>query len=120
MMAGHFILESNLAVCFRDSFPINPGHIHVAPRRHEPDFTKLTTLEREDVWRLVDEAVRWLEENHSCDGINIGINVGEAAGQTVPHTSVHLIPRHLGDVEDPRGGVRLVHPERGPYHHGRT
>jgi len=51
-------------------------------------------------------------------GFNIGVNVGEAAGQTVFHVHVHLIPRYAGDQKDPRGGVRWVLPERARYWEG--
>ncbi|MGP1667643.1 MAG: HIT family protein, partial [Rhodanobacter sp.] len=49
------------------------------------------------------------------DGYNIGINVGAAAGQTVPHLHVHVIPRYAGDMDDPRGGVRWIFPDRAAY-----
>jgi diadenosine tetraphosphate (Ap4A) HIT family hydrolase len=67
------------------------------------------------VMSLVDEVRRLLEAERRPDGYNVGINVGEAAGQTVPHVHVHLIPRYEGDVDDPSGGVRFVIPERGNY-----
>jgi len=112
---GRFIAETNLVVVFRDSHPVTPGHVHIAPRRHVESFFDLERAEREAMFDMIEEARRWAEREHSPDGWNIGINIGEAGGQTVPHCNIHLIPRYHGDVPDPRGGVRWVQPERAPY-----
>lgn len=117
---GHFISESNLVVVFRDAYPVTPGHVHIAPRRHVESFFELAPEEREAMLEMVDRAREWADEEHSPDGYNIGINVGEAAGQTVAHCNIHLIPRYRGDSPDPRGGVRWVQPERAPYLDGRV
>lgn len=119
-MVGHFILESDLVVCFRDAYPVNPGHVHIVPRRHTPDFFDLSGLERDAMFDMVEEVRKWLAEEFAPDGYNIGLNIGEAAGQTVPHAHLHVIPRYLGDVDDPRGGMRWVHPDRAPYWTGRV
>ncbi len=74
-----------------------------------------TPEERTALFDLVDEVKRALDERLHPDGYNIGINAGEAAGQTVPHLHVHVIPRYRGDVDDPRGGVRHVIPGKGNY-----
>lgn len=116
---GHFIIESNLIVVFRDAFPVTPGHLHIAPRRHVESFFELHREEREAMFEMIDRARAWLEREHSPDGFNVGMNIGEAAGQTVPHCNIHVIPRYAGDNPDPRGGVRWVQPERAPYLDGR-
>ncbi|HJJ71894.1 MAG TPA: HIT family protein, partial [Methanocorpusculum sp.] len=67
------------------------------------------------IFLLISEAKQMLDEKFSPDGYNIGINCGEAAGQTIFHVHVHLIPRYTGDVENPRGGVRGVIPEKRSY-----
>jgi diadenosine tetraphosphate (Ap4A) HIT family hydrolase len=103
------------AVAFPDLHPLNPGHCLVAPIRHEPDFFELTSDEQDDIWELVWEVRELLMVERKVKAFNVGVNVGRAAGQTVRHAHVHLIPRYRGDVPDPRGGVRWVIPERARY-----
>ena len=85
------------------------------PRRHVGSFFELEVRERDALLGLLDEARRALEQEFHPSGYNIGINDGLAAGQTVPHLHVHLIPRYVGDQVDPRGGVRWIFPERADY-----
>ena len=103
------------AVAFPDAHPVNPGHCLVIPRRHEPDFFKLSREEQEDIWDIVWELRELLEAEHDTTSYNVGINTGAAAGQTVQHAHVHVIPRYPGDDPDPRGGVRWVVPERARW-----
>ena len=98
-----------------DGFPLNPGHTLVAPRRHVADLFGLAPDEQADVWRLVAKTKSALQAKHRPDAFTIGVNIGTAAGQTVDHAHVHVIPRFNGDVPDPRGGVRWVIPSRAPY-----
>lgn len=107
--------ENDLAVAFKDGFPVNPGHTLIVPRRHVEGFFELTTDEQAAIWRLLPELKQRLDARHSPAGYNVGVNVGEAAGQTVGHVHVHVIPRFAGDIEDPRGGVRWVVPARAKY-----
>jgi diadenosine tetraphosphate (Ap4A) HIT family hydrolase len=109
------LAEDGLAVAFKDGFPVNPGHALIVPRRHVADLFELTADEQAALWRLLPEVKQRLDARHSPAGYTVGVNVGEAAGQTVGHVHVHLIPRYAGDVEDPRGGVRWVVPERAAY-----
>ena len=102
-------------VSFLDAFPLSPGHTLVVPKRHEPNFFSLTAQEHTSLWQLVDEVRSALIETHAPDGWNIGINVGNAGGQTIDHAHVHVIPRYFGDQPDPRGGVRRIFPERAAY-----
>lgn len=103
------------AFALRDAFPVSEGHTLVIPARHVASLFDLPTEEQADVWRLVAEMRAELAERHEPDGFNIGVNDGAAAGQTVMHAHVHLIPRHRGDVPDPRGGIRWVLAGRAPY-----
>ena len=112
---GRSIERNDLAVAFPDSYPLADGHSLVVPLRHEEDFFSLTTDEHHAILDLVRSLRERLSKDGQADGFNIGINVGEAAGQTVGHAHVHVIPRKVGDVEDPRGGVRWVIPERAAY-----
>jgi diadenosine tetraphosphate (Ap4A) HIT family hydrolase len=102
-------------VAFKDGFPVNPGHTLIIPRRHVAGLFELTAADQAAVWALLQPVKERLDARHSPAGYNVGINVGEAAGQTVAHAHVHVIPRYAGDVEDPRGGVRWVVPERAKY-----
>lgn len=103
------------ALWIRDGFPISPGHSLVIPRRHIGSFFETTDEERQSLLALLDEAKQAAVTEFNPDGCNIGINDGAAAGQTVPHLHIHLIPRYTGDLADPRGGVRWVIPEKADY-----
>lgn len=109
------LLADDHALVIRDGFPVSPGHTLVIPRRHVGSFFDITADERASLLRLLDEAKVALEREFAPQGYNIGINDGAAAGQTVPHLHIHLIPRYTGDREDPRGGVRWVVPEKARY-----
>lgn len=110
------VVENVLAVLIEDGFPVTPGHLLAIPRRHVADFFDLYQPERNALNQLLDAGRRHLmSRDASVTGFNIGINAGAAAGQTIPHCHVHLIPRRVGDVEDPRGGVRGVMPGKAAY-----
>lgn len=113
--AGELVAENGSAVAFADTFPLSRGHCLIVPRRHESNFFSLTPAEQAATWALLAPTRQYVERDGRPDGYNIGVNVGEAAGQTVAHAHVHLIPRYRGDVADPRGGVRWVLPARAPY-----
>ena len=99
----------------RDGFPISPGHTLIIPRRHVDSFFNLTADEKLDLLGLLEIAKVDLDAEFKPDSYNIGINDGPAAGQTVPHLHIHLIPRYTGDVSDPRGGVRWLIPAKADY-----
>jgi diadenosine tetraphosphate (Ap4A) HIT family hydrolase len=109
------IAENELAVVVRDGFPVSPGHTLIIPRRHIESFFDLAGEERTAMLTLLDSAKTELETEFHPDGYNIGINDGVAAGQTVAHLHIHLIPRYRGDRDDPRGGVRWVLPDKAQY-----
>jgi diadenosine tetraphosphate (Ap4A) HIT family hydrolase len=101
-----------------DRYPVSEGHVLVVPFRHVPDFFDLNREEQSALLGLLTRARVSLPFNRPPDGFNVGINVGTAAGQTVMHAHVHLIPRYAGDVPDPRGGVRFVIPQKAKYWQG--
>jgi len=109
------ISESDYTVTIRDGFPVSEGHTLIIPKRHVQSFFELQAIEKAAVLQALDEAKETLDKEFSPDGYNIGINDGEAAGQTVMHLHVHLIPRYKGDTEDPRGGIRYVFPGKAKY-----
>ena len=107
--------EGDLAFTKTDSYPVSKGHTLVIPKRHISSYFECTDAERLELWSLVEVVKALLERTFEPDGFNIGINIGAAAGQTVPHMHVHVIPRYHGDMDDPRGGVRGVIPEKQKY-----
>ena len=109
------IAGNRLAFAVWDRFPVADGHALVIPRRQVGDWWEATPEERADVLALVDVVKREIERTHHPDGFNVGFNCGEAAGQTVAHLHLHVIPRYSGDVPDPRGGIRNVIPAKGNY-----
>ncbi len=110
--------QNEHAMWIRDGFPVSPGHSLVIPRRHITSYFDATAEERHAFQELLVAAKSAAEEDFHPDGFNIGINDGVAAGQTVPHLHIHLIPRYLGDLPDPRGGVRWVIPCKADYWSG--
>lgn len=113
--AERVLHESALAVVLTDAFPVSPGHCLIVPRRHVGSWFETHDDERREMLGRLDDARTSISRLHHPAGFNIGINDGPAAGQTVPHLHVHLIPRYTGDVPDPRGGVRWVLAERADY-----
>lgn len=109
------ISETATAVAFNDKFPVSNGHILVIPKRHVANYFELTTHEQRALWLLVNRCKEIISKEFQPDGFNVGININESAGQTVMHVHIHLIPRYNGDVENPRGGVRGVVPEKRVY-----
>lgn len=113
--AERIVSETQSALVIRDGFPISPGHTLVIPKRHVGSFFELTSEEHKEMFALLTQAKATLDKEFQPDAYNIGINDGTAAGQTVPHVHMHLIPRFKGDRSDPRGGVRWIIPEKADY-----
>jgi len=109
------ILENDLAFARYDGYAVNPGHCLVMPRRHVAEYFDATPAEKAAIWELVDQVKEMIDAEFQPDGYNVGVNVGVAGGQSVPHIHMHVIPRYKGDVEDPKGGVRGVIPSRQKY-----
>ena len=108
--------ENTLAYAIRDGFEVTKHHTLFIPKRHIKDYFGLTQAEINAINQLIDSQKDFLDSSDaSIDGYNIGMNCGETAGQTIFHCHVHLIPRRKGDVENPRGGIRHVIPEKGYY-----
>ena len=102
------------SAAFPDQFPVTRGHMLVVPRRHVSDVFQLDRDEQESLWSMVT----LVADNMSTQGIkgmNIGMNIGATGGQTVEHAHIHVIPRREGDVDDPRGGIRWVFPDKARY-----
>jgi diadenosine tetraphosphate (Ap4A) HIT family hydrolase len=108
-------LINELAYSARDSYAVSPGHTLVIPRRHVASFFELAPEEINACMALINEERKLLDEEFKPDGYNIGVNIGPAAGQSIFHVHIHIIPRYKGDVENPQGGVRHVIPRKGHY-----
>ena len=107
-------LVNDLAYSARDTNPTSPGHSVVIPKRHVASFFDLTPEEVSACMELILEERKLLDAEFSPDGYNIGVNIGPAAGQSIFHVHIHIIPRYKGDVENPQGGVRHV-TKKGHY-----
>jgi diadenosine tetraphosphate (Ap4A) HIT family hydrolase len=101
-------LTGELAYSARDTYAASPGHTLVIPKRHVASFFELTTEEIEECMSLINKEKKIIDDEFHPDGYNIGVNVGVAAGQSIMHVHIHIIPRYEGDVENPQGGVRHV------------
>lgn len=108
-------LGTPLAAAFPDAYPISPGHMLVVPLRHEPDFFSLAADEQSQMLALASELHQRLSQELGFDGVNLGINCGEVAGQTVAHAHLHFIPRYRGDAVEPAGGIRWLFPDKARY-----
>ena len=109
------ILENEMSFAIYDGFPVNEGHALIIPKRHTANYFDLSLEEQKDCIELLNRVKGIVQEKYNPSGFNVGININEAAGQTVPHVHIHLIPRYEGDVEEPRGGVRGVVPGKKNY-----
>jgi diadenosine tetraphosphate (Ap4A) HIT family hydrolase len=110
------VASNALCYAIRDGNPVTPLHTLIIPWRHVESIFDLHGAERNAIFALLDEMRSEIQhEDGTVAGFNIGVNNGEAAGQSVPHVHVHLIPRRRGDVENPRGGVRGVIPRKASY-----
>ena len=98
-----------------DKFPVSDGHALIIPFRHFSNYFDATQHEKNAIWSLVEDVKHEIRQEHSPDGYNIGVNIGRAAGQTIPHLHVHIIPRYEGDMDDPKGGIRGVIPKKQKY-----
>jgi len=107
--------ENDQAFVIYDGYPVSIGHALVIPKRHIGSFFETGTEERNALLAGLDCAKQIIDNDYGPAGYNIGINDGQVAGQTVAHLHIHVIPRYQGDVEDPRGGVRWIFPDKAKY-----
>jgi diadenosine tetraphosphate (Ap4A) HIT family hydrolase len=112
---SRIVIGNERGVVIRDAYPVSLGHTLIIPRRHVGSFFDLAGPEQAALLELLGRARTALDAEHRPDGFNIGINDGPAAGQTVAHLHIHLIPRYAGDCTDPRGGVRWIFPDKADY-----
>lgn len=106
---------NELAYAILDKYPVSEGHTLIVLNRHLSSLFGASTEELAAIAELIGISKSSLDKSFSPDGYNIGINDGKAAGQTIEHLHVHIIPRYKGDVVDPRGGIRWIVPEKADY-----
>ena len=111
----NILYENELAFAIYDNYPVTEGHALVIPKRHFASFFAASEEEIIAINQALKSTRELLDKRFRPDGYNLGVNQGEAAGQSVMHLHVHLIPRHFGDVVRPRGGVRSVIPGKQDY-----
>ncbi|MCF0149512.1 MAG: HIT family protein [Clostridium sp.] len=109
------VAENHLAFAIYDNFPVNEGHVLIIPKRHFSSFLEATEEEVLAIYDLIHKVKGILDNKYNPTGYNIGINIGEDAGQTIMHLHVHIIPRYKGDIDNPRGGIRKFKKELVPY-----
>lgn len=112
---GRWVNENEHAVALLDGYPVAQGHTLIVPKRSVPSIFELTNEELLACWKLLLAERKKLQRALRPDGFNVGVNDGDAAGQTVAHAHIHLIPRYRGDHPSPRGGVRAVIPGKSSY-----
>ncbi|MEJ5228235.1 HIT family protein [Thermodesulfovibrio sp.] len=109
------VWEDEAVVIINDNYPVSKGHMLIIPKRHVSSFFDTSDKEKFSLILAISVAKEIISKTLSPDGYNIGINEGVAAGQTIMHLHIHIIPRYLGDVPDPRGGIRWLFPEKAEY-----
>lgn len=109
------ILETTDWIAFYDMFPVSNGHTLIVPKKHYETFFDLSDNLKESLMYRINDVKNILDKKFNPDGYNIGCNCGEAAGQTVMHFHLHIIPRYNGDIDNPKGGIRGCVPSRMSY-----
>jgi len=113
--SSDILYENDYFYVIYDHFPVTKGHQLIIPKRHIEDYFSLTLEEAQSLHQTILLMKENLSKEFHPDGYNIGVNNGRAAGQSIFHLHIHLIPRYLGDTENPRGGVRGVIPGKQSY-----
>ena len=109
------IYENDSWLAIMDEYPVSLGHTLIIPKRHCESYFDLNYIELASLGLTLGVVKMILDEKYKPNGYNIGTNCGEAAGQSISHCHIHLIPRYNGDVENPKGGVRAVIPSKMSY-----
>ena len=113
--AEEAFLENEEFFAIYDANPVSKGHALIIPKFHVASISELSSQQVGELFSLLNKVKEIIKEKYNPDGFNIGINEGEAAGQTIFHLHVHLMPRYSGDVLNPIGGVRSIFPDKADY-----
>jgi len=109
------IYKNDYFFIINDAYPVSPGHLLIISNKVRKDYFALSNKEKIELIVSLEKAKEIIEKEHKPDGYNIGMNCGDSAGQTVSHFHCHLIPRYIGDMENPKGGVRHCISGKGYY-----
>ena len=112
---NQLIVENDFCYARWDNFPVSKGHVEIIPKQHIESLFDLKVPELAMLFSLLSKTKDLIQEKYNPDGYNVGVNEGEAAGRTINHLHIHLIPRYSGDVANPRGGIRNIIPGMGVY-----
>ncbi|MDY0209149.1 MAG: HIT family protein [Bacilli bacterium] len=112
---GDYFYENDKVVALYDAYPVSKGHCLIVPKRHFDSYFYATEGEIRAIYKAIKVVRKITDERYQPDGYNIGVNIGEVAGQSVQHMHVHIIPRYVNDMQDPKGGVRGVIPNKQKY-----
>lgn len=112
---SRIVIQNREAFAIYDKYPVSKGHLLIVSKSHKGSFFDLKDIEQNDMLNLIRDAKEYLESKYAPDGYNIGTNIGFAAGQTINHCHIHIIPRYEGDSENRVGGVRKVINGEGRY-----
>lgn len=112
---ARWVAENDHAFAIPDGFPLAEGHTLVVPKRAMSRTSQLTEAELLGCFKLIEEIKLRLAQQRGAEGFNVGVNENEAGGQTVKQLHFHVIPRVIGDIDDPVGGIRNIFPGRGNY-----
>ena len=112
---SRIILENSHALAISDQYPVSQGHTLIILKRHVPSIFEASSEEISAIFDLTNQVQKILSKQFKPDGYNVGFNDLKAAGQSIPHCHMHIIPRYQGDVKDPRGGIRGVIPGKQNY-----
>lgn len=115
LSTSRLLFTNSLAFSIYDGYPISQGHALIIPQRHIASLFETTAEEQQALFAMLQQVKAEIQRQYQPSGYNIGINDGLAAGQTVMHLHIHLIPRYTGDIADPRGGVRWIFPDKAKY-----
>ena len=110
-----YLLETEYSYAKLDAYPVSNGHTLIISKEHYSNYFDLPEFLQIDMMKLVSETKKYLDKKLGTSQYNIGINCGQSAGQTIDHVHIHLIPRREKDINDPRGGVRWVLPDKAKY-----
>ena len=115
ILTDRIVYKNDYFFIIKDAFPVSPGHLLIISNHVRKDYFELSKDEKNDLSNTIEIAKEIIEKEFKPDGYNIGMNCGDAAGQTVFHFHCHLIPRYNGDMENPRGGIRHCVNGQGYY-----
>jgi diadenosine tetraphosphate (Ap4A) HIT family hydrolase len=112
---SRIILQNSYAFAISDQYPVSQGHTLIILKRHFPSIFEASSEEISAIFDLTNQVQKILSKQFKPDGYNVGFNDLKAAGQSIPHCHMHIIPRYQGDVKNPRGGIRGVIPGKQNY-----